>query len=133
MQECTACRDYAEAAARAIRELRSQPVAADSALVQATQMRVRSRALELRQQQERLWVICVCCAAVTLGTAFTTVVLWRGFAWMEQQARLSGPVWPIGLVVLSLMPAIVAGILLLAQGTHLADHNGSFSGLNQRD
>jgi len=25
-----------------------------------------------------------------------------------------------------LMPAIVAGILLLARGTYLADHNGSF-------
>jgi peptidoglycan biosynthesis protein MviN/MurJ (putative lipid II flippase) len=102
-------------------------VAADSALVQATQMRVRTRALELRQQQERFWVICVCCAAVTLGTALTTVVLWRGFAWMEQQARLSSPVWPIGLLVLSLMPAIVAGILLMARGTHLADHNASFT------
>jgi len=126
LQECGACRDYAEAAGRVVRALRSQPVAADSALVQATQMRVRSRALELRQQQERFWVICVCCAAVTLGTAFTTVLLWRGFAWMGQQARLSGPVWPIGLVVLSLMPAIVAGILLMARGTYLADHNGSF-------
>ncbi len=125
LQECAACRDYAEAAGRAVRALRSQPLAADSALVRATQMRVRSRALELRREQERLWVICVCCVAVTLGTTFTTAVLWRGFAWMGQQVRLPGLVWQIGLVELGLIPAIVAGILLLARGTYLADHNGS--------
>src|SRR5947199_7908493 len=35
---------------------------------------------------------------------------------MGQQAQLPGPVWQIGLVALGLMPAIVAGILLLARG-----------------
>ena len=125
LQDCVACRDYAEGAGRMVRALRSQPLAADSALVRATRMRVRSRVLELQRQQERLWVICVCCFAVTLSTAFTTAVLWRGFAWVGQQARLPSPVWQIGLVVLGLMPTIVAGILLLARGTYLADHNGS--------
>ena len=126
LNECEACRHYAEAANGVVRTLRSLPLAADSRLVRATQMRVRQRALELQRQQERLWVICVCCVAVTLGTAFTTAVLWRGLAWMGQQARLPGPVWQIGLVALGLMPAIVAGILLLARGTYLADHNGPF-------
>ena len=126
LQECANCREYADATGRAVRALRSQPLAADSALVRATQMRVRSRALELRRQQERLWVVCVCCVAVTLSTAFTTVVLWGGFAWMGQQARLSGPVWQIGLATLGWMPAIVTAILLMARGTYLADHNGSF-------
>jgi predicted anti-sigma-YlaC factor YlaD len=125
LDECEACRHYAEAANGVVRTLRSLPVAADSRLVRATQRRVRQRALELQRQQERLWVICICCVAVTLGTAFTTAVLWRGFAWMGQQARLPGLVWQIGLVALGLMPAIVAGILLLARGTYLADHNGS--------
>ncbi len=125
LDECEACRNYAEAANGVVRTLRSLPLTADFALVRATQMRVRQRALQLQRQQERLWVICVCCAAVTLGTALTTAVLWRGFAWMGQQARLPDPVWQIGLVALGLMPAIVAGILLLARGTYLADHNGS--------
>ncbi|MGA7925723.1 MAG: hypothetical protein WCA20_06975, partial [Candidatus Sulfotelmatobacter sp.] len=95
LQDCVACRDYAEGAGRMVRALRSQPLAADSALVRATRMRVRSRVLELQRQQERLWVMCVCCFAVTLSTAFTTAVLWRGFAWVGQQARLPGPVWQI--------------------------------------
>lgn len=124
-EECEACSDYAEAAERAVRALRSQPLAAGSALVQATQMRVRQRALELQRQHERLWVISVCCFAVTLSTALTTAALWRGFAWMGQQARLPGPVWQVGLVALGLMPAIVAAILMLARGTYLADTVGS--------
>jgi hypothetical protein len=126
LQECEACRNYAEVDNTVVRALRSQPLAAGSALVQATQMRVRERALELQRQQERLWVICVCCVAATLGAAFTTAVLWRGFVWMGQQARLPAPVWQIGLVALGLVPAMVAGILMLAQGTYLADHTGSF-------
>lgn len=128
LEECAACRDYADAAGGVVRALRSQPVAADFSLVRATQMRVRSRALELRRQQERLWVICVCCVAVTLVTASTTAVLWRGFAWLGQEARLPGPVWQFGLLAVGLMPAIVTGILMLARGTYWADHNGSTRG-----
>src|SRR5207248_10759203 len=109
LDRCETCRHYAEASNGVVGTLRSLPLAADSRLVRATQMRVCLRALELQRQQERLWVICVCCVAVTLGTAFTTAVLWRGLAWMGQQARLPGPVWQIGLVALGLMPAIVAG------------------------
>jgi predicted anti-sigma-YlaC factor YlaD len=123
LQECAACRGYAEAAGRAVRALRSQPFATDSALVRATQMRVHSRALELQRRQERLWVVCVCCAALTLGTAFTTVVMWRGFAWVGQQWRLPDAVWQIAIVAFALLPAIVAAILLLARGTYLADQN----------
>ena len=36
LRECAACRDYADEAASAVRALRSQPLAADSALVRAT-------------------------------------------------------------------------------------------------
>ncbi|MFZ3343513.1 MAG: hypothetical protein WA609_10575 [Terriglobales bacterium] len=132
LEDCAACRNYAEAASRTVRALHSQPVAADFALVRATQMRVRSRALELRRQQERLWVICVCCVAVTVVTASTTAVLWRGLAWMGRQAQLPGPAWQIGLLMLGFMPALVAAILMLARGTYWADHNGSTQGLIDR-
>jgi predicted anti-sigma-YlaC factor YlaD len=128
LEECADCRDYAEGAGRVVHALRSRPLAADSALVRATQMRVRSRALELQRQQERRWVICVCCIAVALSTSFTTVLLWGGLVWMGQQARLSAPVWQIGLLALGWMPAMVTGILLLARGTYLADPDGSFHG-----
>ena len=128
LESCAPCREFAENSAAAIRLLRVTPVTAGVSLVATTQMRVRERARELQRRQERLWMIWACSAAVTLCTACTTVVTWQGFAWIGQQARLSAPVWEIGFVVFCLMPAIVAGILLLAQGTHLADHNGSYQG-----
>jgi predicted anti-sigma-YlaC factor YlaD len=128
LEDCADCRNYADAAGRVVRGLHSQPVAADFALVRTTQLRVRSRALELRRQQERLWVICICCVAVTLVTASTTAALWGGFAWMGQRARLPDPVWQFGLLALGLMPALVTGILMLARGTYWSDHNGSTQG-----
>ena len=126
LESCEPCREFAENSREAVRSLRAFPVTAAGSLVSATQMRVRQRAQELQRRQEWLRVIWVCCSAVTLSTAFTTAILWRGFAWMGQQARLSAPVWEIGLMAFCLMPAILAGILLLARGTHLANHNGTY-------
>ena len=126
LRDCASCRDFAEATGTLVRGLHAIPTTAGASLVSTTQMRVRQRAQELRRQQERLWMISVCCAAVTLCTAITTTVLWRGFAWMGQQVQLSAPVWEACFVVFCLMPAILAGILLLARGTYLAGHNGSY-------
>jgi hypothetical protein len=44
---------------------------------------------------------------------------------MGQQARFPAPVWEGGFVLIYLTPAVLAGILLLARGTFLADHNRS--------
>jgi hypothetical protein len=126
LESCPPCRQFAENSRETIRSLRGIPITAGERLVSTTQMRVRQRAEELQRQQERFWVICVCCAAVTLCTAVTTAMLWRGFAWMGQQTRFSAPVWEGAFVVFCLMPAVLAGILLLARGTCLADHNGSY-------
>ena len=126
LESCPQCREFAVNSGETIRSLRGVPFAASGSLVSRTQMRVRERAEELQRQQERLWVVCACCAAVTLCTAVTTVLLWRGFAWMGQQARFSAPVWESGFAVFYLTPAVLVGILLLARGTYLADHDGSY-------
>lgn len=126
LESCPSCRQFAENSRETILSLRQIPITASGRLVSATQMRVRQRAAEMQRQQERFWVVCICCAAVTLSAVVTTAGLWRGFAWIGQQARLSSPVWEGGFVVFYLMPAVLTGILLLAQGTFLADHNGSY-------
>jgi predicted anti-sigma-YlaC factor YlaD len=122
LQECAACRDYQEAAGRAVRAVRSQPLAADSALVRATQMRVRARALELRQQQERMWLVCLSCLFVGLSAAITTPLFWRAFAWMGAWAGVSNWVWQSGFTFFWVAPALVASALLLARGTHLSSN-----------
>jgi hypothetical protein len=126
LDSCASCCEFAENSRQTIRALRAIPVTADERLVSATKRRVRQRAQELQRREERLRLLWVCCAAVTLATSFTTAVLWRGFEWMGRQAGLSASVGEISFAVLCFMPGIVTGILLLARGTHLVDRNGSY-------
>jgi predicted anti-sigma-YlaC factor YlaD len=125
---CSECRAFADSAVETIRGLRAIPMAAERGLVSTTQMRVRRRALELQRQRERLWVVSVSCITVTLCALLSTAALWRGFEWFGTRAQLAPSVWQVGFLVFCVMPALVAGILLLARDTHLADHAGSYQG-----
>jgi len=122
LQECAACRDYAETAGRVVRALRSQPLAADSRLVRATQMRVRFHASRLREARERLWLVGMACLGVGLSATLTVPLLWRLFAWMGAWAGVSALVWQTGFMFFFIAPALVVGALLLARGTHLSNH-----------
>jgi len=126
LDSCLPCREFRDNSLEAVRALRGISITAGARLVSATQMRVRQRALELQRHQEHFWMICACVAAVTLCSAVTTALLWRGFAWLGQQAQFPAPVWEGGFVVFYLTPAVLAGILLLAHGTSLAEHDSSY-------
>src|SRR6266567_7313302 len=82
--QCEACRHYAEAANGVVRTLRSLPLAADSRLVRATQMRVRFHASRLRETRERIWLVGMACLGVGLSATLTVPLLWRLFAWMGE-------------------------------------------------
>lgn len=125
---CASCRAFAENARETIQGLRAISIAAERSLVSATQMRVRRRALELRRQRERLWLVAVSCIVVTLGALLSTVALWRGFEWLGARAQLTSSVWLVGFLVFCGMPALVVAILLLGKDTNLADHTGSYRG-----
>jgi hypothetical protein len=125
LETCASCRAFAENAVETIHGLRVIPIVAERSLVSTTQMRVRRRALELQRHRERLWLVSVSCTAVTLCALLSTVALWRGFEWLGARAQLVSSVWQVGFLVFCVMPALLAGILLLAKDTHLADHTGS--------
>ena len=122
LDECEACRDYAEAAGRVIRGLRSQAVAADARLVRATQMRVRFHASRLRETRQRMWLVGMACLGVGLSATLSVPFLWRLFAWMGEQAGVSTLVWQTGFMFFFIAPALVVSVLLLARGTHLGNH-----------
>ena len=122
LQECVACRDYEEAVGRVVRGLRSQPLAADSRLVRATQMRVRFHASRLREARERVWLVGMACLGVGLSATLTVPVLWRLFAWMGAWAGVSSWVWQAGFTFFWIAPARVVSALLLARGTHLTNN-----------
>jgi hypothetical protein len=122
VDECPACRHYAEAANGVVRALRSLPLAADARLVRATQMRVRFHASRLREAQERLWLVGTACLGVGLSAALTVPFLWRLFAWMGERVGVSAVVWQAGFMFFFIAPALVVSVLLLARGTHLTNH-----------
>ncbi|MGB7601351.1 MAG: hypothetical protein WBM24_13655 [Candidatus Sulfotelmatobacter sp.] len=128
LETCSSCRAFAENAAEMVQGLRAIPIAAERSLVSTTQLNVRRRALELQHHRERLWVVSVSCAAVTLCALLSAVILWRGFAWLGARAHLASSVWQVAFLVFCMMPALVAAILLLAKDRHLADHSGSYQG-----
>jgi predicted anti-sigma-YlaC factor YlaD len=122
IDECEACRHYAETANGVVRALRSLPLAADSRLVRATQMRVRFHATRLREARERMWLVAMACLGVGLSATLTVPFLWRLFAWMGERAGVSTLVWQTGFMFFFIAPALVVSVLLLARGTHLTNN-----------
>ena len=122
LQKCVACRDYAEAAARVVRTLRSVTFAADSRLVRATQMRVRFHASRLREARERMWLVGMACLGVGLSATLTVPLLWRLCAWTGEWAGVSTLVWQAGFMFFFIAPALMVGVSLLARGTYLTNN-----------
>jgi predicted anti-sigma-YlaC factor YlaD len=122
LDECEACRHYAEAANGVVHTLRSLPIAADARLVRATQMRVRFHASRLRETRERMWLVGMACLGVGLSATLTVPFLWRLFAWMGERAGVSTLVWQTGFMFFFIAPALVVSVLLLARGTHLTNN-----------
>jgi predicted anti-sigma-YlaC factor YlaD len=123
LRQCAACRDYAEAAGRVVGALRSEPLAADSRLVRATQMRVRFHAARLREMRERIWLVALTCVSVGVSAALTVPLLWRLFAWMGESAGVSAAVWQGAFACFWIIPVLVVGVIFLARGTQLMSHD----------
>jgi predicted anti-sigma-YlaC factor YlaD len=129
LAECAECRDYAEAAERVVSALRSVPLAADSRLVRTTQMRVRARAQQLQQRQQRLIFVAASCALVAVSAALTTPLIWQGFEYLALRTQLPSLVWQVGFVLFWIAPTVAASLLFLGHGTHLSgSSNGSALG-----
>ena len=125
LDQCEACRDYTEAANRVVRTLRSLPIAADSRLVRATQMRVRFHAGRLRETRERMWLVGTGCLGVGLSTTLTAPLLWRLFRWMGEWVGVSALVWQSSFVCFFITPAVVVVVLLLGGGTRLIENRAN--------
>jgi len=122
LDECEACRHYAEAANAVVRSLRALPLAADSRLVRATQMRVRFHADRLRETRERIWLVGLACLGVGLSATLTVPLFWRLFAWVGAWAGVSNWVWQAGFAFFWITPALIVSALLLARGTQLSNN-----------
>jgi hypothetical protein len=115
---CYACSEQSSAIDSARNEMRSDVVYAQPAMVRATQMRVRERAAELRQQQETmrpLWIS----SALALGWAVLSMpLLWQGFAWLGRVNHVPDIVWQTGFGIMALAPLTAVGTIGLASRSH---------------
>jgi hypothetical protein len=121
LEACAPCRDYEGAAHGLVRSLRSLPLAADSRLVQATQMRVRFHAARLQEIRERMWLVGLACFGVGLSAALTAPFLWRLFAWLGKQAAMPSLMWQAAFLSFCIAPALVVSALLLIRGAHMTN------------
>lgn len=121
---CAGCAQSATGARRAIEALRWVAVSADPALVEATQQRVRLRALELAAHQERWLPVAFSCGLAAMMSLVTLTYLWQGFAWMGEQWALPALAWQAGFVSVWFLPATMTAVALWMQSRTAANGNG---------
>jgi hypothetical protein len=118
LDTCEPCTAQSDAINALTREMRGTSVYANPKMVRATQMRVRARAAEMRQQQDTmrpLWIS----SALALGWAVVSMpVLWQGFAWLGHTTRLPDLVWQSGFGIMALAPITAVATIGLASRFH---------------
>ena len=111
---CPACSEQSQTINNAVHDMRNDIVYANPVMVRATQMRVRERAAEMRQQRETmrpLWLA----SALALGWAVVSMpLLWQGFAWFGGANHVPDLVWQTGFTVMALAPITAVGTIGLA-------------------
>ena len=121
MRGCAACYAAAGAMDEAIQSLRAMPVRLNSAMVEATRIRVQARAREFRAHRlPRVWLWLAC----ALSWGWITVSgqwLWHGFAGMARSIGLPSPFWQMAFMMWWVMPALVAAAALSYRSLQGAD------------
>jgi hypothetical protein len=115
LEVCVECSGFGEELALAERALRAEPVMASSALVNATQARVRQRAAELRDHQARTFLIGISFCLGLLWSAGSAFVGLKLSGWLADKIHVAPWIVASGLVVFWLAPAIAMAVGLLAQ------------------
>jgi hypothetical protein len=118
LTECTDCSAQQDAIGEAVRDIRTSSfsITASPQLVRATQLRVRARAWELRQQQQNLRPLWISCVLAFAWAIVSMPFLWQGFEWLGRSEKLPDVIWQTGFVIMSLMPIAAVGTIALANG-----------------
>lgn len=114
LSSCPQCARYADDFEQTGRLLRAVAVAASPRLVMATQQRVRTRALQLREQQTRTALIAISFCLGAMSSAVSAWLWWRLGGWLVE--RLGFPVSLVapGILLFLLLPAVVIAAVMLA-------------------
>jgi hypothetical protein len=115
LHECGECSAAVPVTNAALAALRDTGVELPRGLASRTQMRVRLRAAELRDERPATRVAWVVAAISWAAGAATAPWVWRGFAWLGEHAGVPKPVWEIGFVLWWIVPALFAAGAVVAE------------------
>jgi len=113
LQDCTECSAVAQSTESALRALRTASIPFPSGLAGRTQFRVRLRAQQLQEREPRslaVWAIAGVSWALGIATA---PYVWQLFGWMGERLHVPKVVWELGFGLWWLIPALIAGGILL--------------------
>lgn len=113
LAECSECAAFAEALQLTTQAMRSAPVLASSALVSDTQARVRARAAELEDQQNRVYLIAISFCLGLLWSAGSMFVGWKLSGWLADRLHVATWMVSAGMVMFWLLPAVAMAVVLV--------------------
>lgn len=114
LDQCAECSGFADNFAGAGRVLQAVAVTASSSLVSSTQLRLRVRAGQLRDQQNRLFLIALSFCIGVLASAASGLLWWRVGGWVVARLGLPEAIVVPGAFLLWLLPAVLVAVLMLA-------------------
>jgi len=124
LEGCPGCAAYGESVRRAVSALRSLSVALDPAVVEATRLRVRRRAHELREHQSRMRALWMACGLSWAMGVVSAPLLWWGLEWIGERIAVSWPVWFMAFAFSWVVPAVVVAAALAWRRAMRAAQNG---------
>jgi hypothetical protein len=113
LDACPSCSAYANSLERTGRVLRSRPIMASPALVARTQARIRSRAMEMRERESRMFLIGVSFCLGVLSSTASAWLWWRFGDWVAAQLGLPQSIVAPGVLLFWLLPAIAIAAVLI--------------------
>ena len=129
LEHCADCAAQAQATEEALRALRAVSTPVRPALLAATQLRVRLRAREMREQRSRMRALYIACALSWVLGAISAPFLWQATEWIAERFALSMAV-SVALFVLGWsVPAAVGAAVLVSWRSQNAAKNGFSSRL----
>jgi hypothetical protein len=115
LQNCAECSVVTQSTESALRALRTVSIPFPSGLASRTQFRVRLRAQQLQGQEPRslaVWAIAGVSWALGIATA---PYIWQLYGWVGEWLHVPKLVWELGFGLWWLIPALIAGGILLVE------------------
>jgi hypothetical protein len=117
LRDCGNCEAFAQSTDAALRAMRTAAIPFPTGLASRTQFRVHLRAQQLQEREpRRLAVWAIAGVSWMLGIASAPYV-WQLFAWAGARLHVPKLVWELGFGLWWLIPASIAGAILLVEGS----------------